>query len=88
MSCRRCIVSGRVQGVFYRATVQREARSLGISGYAKNLPDGRVEVLACGGEPELREFDRVLREGPPAARVMVVECEPDPGPAPSDFVTR
>ena len=47
-SCVRCIVSGRVQGVFFRAATQREAQQLGVTGYARNLPDGNVEVLACG----------------------------------------
>ena len=48
MLCNRCLVSGRVQGVFYRASAQQRAQELGVRGYARNLPDGRVEVLACG----------------------------------------
>jgi acylphosphatase len=48
MICRRSFVSGRVQGVFYRATCVRKAQSLGLAGFARNLADGRVEVLACG----------------------------------------
>ena len=48
MIARRCHVSGRVQGVYFRASTWERARELGVTGYAKNLPDGRVEVLACG----------------------------------------
>jgi len=44
----RCRVSGRVQGVFYRASTRAQAQVLGVTGYARNLPDGSVEVLACG----------------------------------------
>ena len=46
--CRQCWVSGRVQGVYFRGATQRRAEELGVTGYARNLPDGRVEVLACG----------------------------------------
>ena len=48
MACRRFVVSGRVRGVWYRASTRRFAESLGLSGHALNLPDGRVEVLALG----------------------------------------
>jgi len=54
MVCRRSFVSGRVQGVFYRATCVRKARDLGLTGFARNLADGRVEVLACGDEASVR----------------------------------
>ena len=52
MVCKKCLVGGRVQGVFYRATAARRARELGIRGHARNLPDGHVEVLACGDETQ------------------------------------
>jgi acylphosphatase len=69
MSSRRFLVSGKVQGVFYRASTRNEALRLGLDGYARNLPDGRVEVVA-GGRPEaLRELEQWLRQGPPAAKV-------------------
>ncbi len=79
--CKRCWVTGRVQGVFFRATARERARALGLRGYARNLPDGRVEVLACGPEPALDEFCAWLWEGPPAARVEDVQCTAveDPG---------
>ena len=50
MSCVRCLISGRVQGVFFRAATRNKAVELGLRGRARNLPDGRVEVIACGPE--------------------------------------
>jgi acylphosphatase len=67
------LVSGRVQGVFYRATCVRRAESLGLKGYARNLPDGRVEVLACGELPVVEQFIAWLWEGSPASKVTGVE---------------
>ncbi len=71
----RFIVSGRVQGVFYRASARAQALSLGIAGHAKNLPDGGVEVLARGSADALDALERWLRQGPPAARVDAVSRE-------------
>lgn len=71
----RYLVSGRVQGVAYRASAAAEARRLGIRGWAKNLPDGRVEVVASGGEDALSEFAEWLWKGPAAADVQGVEVE-------------
>jgi len=73
MICRRSFVSGRVQGVFYRATCVRKAESLGLRGYARNLPDGRVEVLACGEPGVVGQFIAWLWEGSPASKVTGVE---------------
>ncbi len=70
--CRRYYVSGRVQGVFFRDSTRRQARILGLSGWARNLPDGRVEVLACGEEQALAAMERWLWEGPPQAQVTDV----------------
>ena len=82
MICRRSFVSGRVQGVFYRATCVRRASSLGLRGFARNLADGRVEVLACGEEGALDEFIAWLWEGSPASKVTDVATEPaDPADA-------
>jgi acylphosphatase len=79
MICRRSFVSGRVQGVFYRATCVRKAQELGLTGYARNLPDGRVEVLACGEAPVVEAFEKWLWEGSPASRVTGVDgAELDP----------
>jgi acylphosphatase len=82
-------VSGRVQGVFYRATVARRARELGIDGYACNLPDGRVEVLACGSQAALDSFMVALWTGSSASRVTDVSAETvaEPGGTPRGFRT-
>ncbi len=87
MSAIRCLVSGRVQGVWFRASTQRQAQALGLSGYARNLADGRVEVLACGEEGALSELRAWLCEGPPAAEVISVECSIWEGESPSGFTT-
>ncbi|HQU14795.1 MAG: acylphosphatase [Chromatiales bacterium 21-64-14] len=76
MTCVRCVVSGRVQGVFFRASARQQAVTLGVSGYARNLPDGRVEVVACGREQDVNVLRDWLQVGPPAARVDAVDCEP------------
>lgn len=72
MGCVRFIVTGHVQGVFFRASTRAEAERLKVSGYARNLDDGSVEVLACGDDMALDALERWLRRGPPAARVEVL----------------
>lgn len=73
-TCIRCLISGRVQGVFFRASTQSVATKLNITGYARNLPDRRVEVLACGDEVSLQELRSWLAIGPEYAQVSDVEC--------------
>lgn len=70
---KKCIVGGRVQGVFYRATAANRARELGICGHAINLPDGRVEVLACGPQDGVQAFIDWLWTGSSASKVTSVE---------------
>jgi acylphosphatase len=70
---KRCLVGGRVQGVYYRATAARRAQELGVRGHARNLPDGRVEVLAYGEETAVSEFVEWLWIGSSASRVTSVE---------------
>ncbi len=72
------LVSGMVQGVGYRYFAQREAAELGISGYAKNLSDGRVEVYAIGKPEALDSFRKSLERGPKFAEVSSVEAEDRP----------
>ena len=80
MICRRSFVSGRVQGVFYRATCVRKATELRLRGFARNLGDGRVEVLACGDPAAVGDFIAWLWEGSPASKVTDVATEhADPG---------
>ena len=86
MSCRRCYVSGRVQGVFFRASTREQAVSLGVCGYARNRPDGRVEVLACGPDTAVQRLCDWLVQGPPGARVSAVTCTPDDEAPPESFL--
>src|SRR5438128_950455 len=69
----RLQVTGRVQGVGYRYFVMREADALGVSGFARNLPDGSVEIVAEGDDPTLAAFEDRLRKGPSFARVSNVD---------------
>jgi acylphosphatase len=71
-SC-RFLVRGRVQGVGYRYFVLHEAEGLGVAGFARNLPDGSVEVVAEGDDPVLAQLEERLRKGPSFARVSAVE---------------
>ncbi|HJP99935.1 MAG TPA: acylphosphatase [Rhodanobacteraceae bacterium] len=88
MACVRFLVSGRVQGVFFRASTREQALRLGLCGYAKNLADGRVEVVASGRDQSLAELEEWLHHGPPSARVESVEREPMPGQEIRGFATR
>jgi len=68
------VVLGRVQGVFFRAFVQRHATALGLTGYVRNLPQSRaVEVKAEGEQSRLEELLKLLHQGPLGARVEKVE---------------
>jgi len=67
------VIRGRVQGVFFRASTQREAKRLGLSGWVKNRSDGAVEVLAEGEEESLRQLSMWAERGPSAARVDDVQ---------------
>ena len=75
MLCLRCYVSGHVQGVFYRASTRHEATRLGLTGYARNLHDGRVEVLVCGVKSSVEDLCAWLSKGPAHAQVSNVTCE-------------
>ncbi len=74
--CFRCVVGGRVQGVFFRASAREQALRLGVTGYARNLADGRVEVLVCGEASAVAQLRDWLRTGPSMATVTGVACEP------------
>lgn len=63
------LISGRVQGVGFRAFTARQARELKLRGWVRNLPDGRVEAVAQGDAAAVAEFENRLKKGPPAGRV-------------------
>lgn len=69
LAARRFLISGRVQGVGFRNFAQRAADHIGVSGWARNLDDGRVEVQANGTAPQLDDFESRLRQGPRFANV-------------------
>jgi acylphosphatase len=75
LPCRRFIVSGKVQGVWFRASARNEALALGLSGHALNLADGAVEVVACGEADALDRLAGWLNRGPRLARVDRVTTE-------------
>ncbi len=73
--CRRYLISGCVQGVAFRASAQDAARGLGLTGFARNLTDGRVEVVACGEFQRVKQLESWLQQGPRWARVEKVVAE-------------
>jgi acylphosphatase len=74
----RVIISGRVQGVFYRTTCAARARELGLAGFVRNRPDGRVEAAFEGPAPDVDAMVSWCRVGPQHARVEAVEVRPEP----------
>lgn len=75
---RRVFVDGLVQGVAFRYHAREEARALGLTGWIRNLADGRVETLFDGPEPAVDAFLAWLRRGPPAAHVRGIEVRDEP----------
>ena len=72
------VVTGRVQGVFYRATCAVAARRLGLGGSVRNLPDGRVEAMFEGPDTDVDRMVEWCRRGPEMARVDAVEVTSEP----------
>ncbi len=70
----RFIVSGKVQGVWYRDTIKRKAKELGVTGYVKNLPDKTVEVVANLSDEDYDKFLEILKEGSLLSRVENIEA--------------
>ena len=82
----RFVVSGRVQGVFFRQSTVETARALGVAGWVRNREDGAVEGVACGEAPSLERLRAWLQQGPPSARVTGVEWIETEVPAMTGFV--
>ncbi len=85
--CVKAIISGRVQGVFFRQSTQQQAQQLGITGHAINLSDGSVEVLACGTEAAIKQLLIWLDHGPEMAQVSKVEHKEIQCAIPDSFMT-
>jgi acylphosphatase len=79
------IISGRVQGVGFRAFVTGEAKVLGLDGWVRNRRNGTVEAVFAGGEQDIQHMLMELNAGPPAARVTDVQTGPYEGPVPQGF---
>jgi acylphosphatase len=82
-----CYVSGKVQGVWFRANTKQEADLLGLTGFAKNLADGRVEVMLSGDRVKVEKMYQWLHQGPKLARVTAVSREELPAQEFEGFVT-
>lgn len=78
IEARHLLIEGRVQGVGYRYFAQQAALRLGVRGWVRNLPDGRVEALAEASAEALDGWVAELRAGPPSSQVTHVEQEPRP----------
>jgi acylphosphatase len=78
MSARHAVVHGTVQGVFYRASAEQEARRLGVAGWVRNLPDGSVELLVEGDDAAVEQMLTWAGRGPSRAEVTQVDVEERP----------
>jgi len=85
--CRLFLIEGRVQGVLFRESTRRVAQPLGITGYAKNMADGSLQVLACGEPGALDRLTEWLRQGPPMAQVDRLDWIVTKRECPQSFVT-
>lgn len=89
MVARRFVISGRVQGVGFRHFTVKAARGLGVAGWVRNLPDGRVEAVAEGDPGALASFRGMIAQGPPGAVVSGLEtAEIEPNGAFEGFKVR
>jgi len=84
--CLRCIVHGKVQGVFYRASTQDKARTCGVTGWVRNSTDGSVELLACGEQKSVIAMCDWLWKGPGHAKVTDVQCHNETYSEHDDFL--
>ncbi|MBB4130696.1 acylphosphatase [Xanthomonas sp. 3075] len=87
MQAARFVITGVVQGVWYRASTRERAVALGLRGHARNLVDGSVEVVAAGSDAALGALETWLWQGPPAAKVAAVTRTPCTIAPTEEFVT-
>jgi acylphosphatase len=85
--CKKFNILGRVQGVFFRASAQKQAKALGLTGFARNEKDSSVTVVACGDEVALQALEAWLWKGPIAAKVSQVNILPCETQSYNDFTT-
>ena len=85
MTRRHVVVHGRVQGVWFRDSMRREAARLGVAGWVKNRPDGSVEAALEGPSEAVDTLTRWCEHGPPGARVLRVETREEPAEGLADF---
>jgi acylphosphatase len=85
---RRVLVTGRVQGVFFRAWTQQQANALGVNGWVCNCPDGSVEAHLEGDEAAMKALIQRMHQGPPAAEVQGVDVEEAPALGITGFKAR
>jgi len=86
--CIHAFVSGRVQGVYFRDHTRKRAQALQLTGWVRNTPDGRVEVYACGAQPQIHELIEWLWQGSPASKVSQVDWNEAPFETHTDFIIR
>jgi acylphosphatase len=79
MPCLHLFISGRVQGVWFRESMKREAERLGVTGWVRNLDDGRVEAIVCGDQDKIDSVHAWAKKGPPLAQVAQIEMTPAEG---------
>lgn len=87
-SGRHFIITGKVQGVYYRDSTRAKAQELGITGWVRNSPQGHVECVAFGTAEQLAHLEAWLWQGPPRAKVDLVNCEEIPYEAVDEFEIR
>ncbi|HKY95083.1 MAG TPA: acylphosphatase [Kiloniellales bacterium] len=81
-------VAGRVQGVWFRAWTEQQAKELGLSGWVRNRQDGRVEAVIAGSPPAVSSMLKRLRQGPPSAKVEAIEVSDWQEAVPAGFQTK
>lgn len=88
MSCLHLLISGKVQGVWFRESMRQEALANGATGWVRNLPDGKVEAVVCGNEEAVQALLNWAKKGPPLSRVDGIETRDMPAEHFPDFEKR